>query len=159
MPKKFPVCVSSYVEYAGHQECESPLIQQIRGIPSIAHPLSLCWMFVAGNDPWVVLFDLSFTDLHCWLPVLICAWYSWCCKPVYEFCRAPSHSSFVQIDGEDIRQFIAGLAENIMLDNTRAARIVTAAVAARTRSLFLQAWVILITWTWLTQLLIDVKNQ
>ncbi|GMN63517.1 hypothetical protein TIFTF001_032582 [Ficus carica] len=73
MPKKFPVCVSSYVEYAGHQE-------------------------------------------------------------------SPSHSSFVQIDGEDIRQFIAGLAENIMLENTRAARIVTAAVAARTRSLFLQAW-------------------
>ncbi|XP_024022116.1 uncharacterized protein LOC21407430 [Morus notabilis] len=54
--------------------------------------------------------------------------------------RAPTYSSLIQIDGEDIRQFIAGLAENIGLENTRAARIVSAAVAARTRSLFLQAW-------------------
>ncbi|KAL5543257.1 hypothetical protein UlMin_010967, partial [Ulmus minor] len=36
--------------------------------------------------------------------------------------------------------FIAGLAVNIGLENTSAARIVSAAVAARTRSSFLQAW-------------------
>ncbi|POO03375.1 phosphoribosylformylglycinamidine synthase [Trema orientale] len=54
--------------------------------------------------------------------------------------RAPSHSSIIQIDGEDVRLFVAGLAENIGLENTRAGRIVSAAVAARTRSRFLQAW-------------------
>ncbi|KAI4372754.1 hypothetical protein MLD38_010950 [Melastoma candidum] len=46
----------------------------------------------------------------------------------------------VQIDGEDPRKFIAGLAENIGLEKMRAARIVYAAVAARTRSCFLQSW-------------------
>lgn len=54
----------------------------------------------------------------------------------------PSQSTHVQIDGEDARQFLAGLAENIGLDNTRAARMVSAGVAARTRFIFLQAWVI-----------------
>ncbi|KAK1411078.1 hypothetical protein QVD17_37622 [Tagetes erecta] len=51
-----------------------------------------------------------------------------------------SHSTFVQIDGEDAREFIAGLADNIGLESSRAARIVAAAVAARTRSWLLQAW-------------------
>ncbi|XP_061994422.1 uncharacterized protein LOC133712333 [Rosa rugosa] len=54
--------------------------------------------------------------------------------------RAPSYSKGVEIEGEDARQFIAGLAENIGLENVRAGRIVSAAVAARTRSCFLQAW-------------------
>ncbi|KAB1213343.1 hypothetical protein CJ030_MR5G003587 [Morella rubra] len=54
--------------------------------------------------------------------------------------RSPSHSTSVQIDGEDARQFVAGIAESIGLENIRAARIVSAAVAARTRSCFLQAW-------------------
>nr|XP_043632177.1 uncharacterized protein LOC122603517 [Erigeron canadensis] len=54
--------------------------------------------------------------------------------------RVASHSTFVQIDGEDAREFIAGLADNIGLESFRAARIVTAAVAARTRSWLLQAW-------------------
>ncbi|KAJ9701384.1 hypothetical protein PVL29_006646 [Vitis rotundifolia] len=54
--------------------------------------------------------------------------------------RASGHSTSVEIDGEDARQFIAGLADNLGLENTRAARIVSAAVAARTRSRFLQAW-------------------
>ncbi|KAL5543260.1 hypothetical protein UlMin_010970 [Ulmus minor] len=54
--------------------------------------------------------------------------------------RAPSYSSYIQVDGEDVRQFIAGLAVNIGLENTSAARMVSAAVAARTRSSFLQAW-------------------
>ncbi|KAJ0703132.1 hypothetical protein HanPI659440_Chr14g0547541 [Helianthus annuus] len=54
--------------------------------------------------------------------------------------RVPSHSTFVQIDGEDTREFIAGLADNIGLERPRAARIVAAAVAARTRSWLLQAW-------------------
>ncbi|WCJ41439.1 hypothetical protein M5689_022309 [Euphorbia peplus] len=53
---------------------------------------------------------------------------------------APSYSTSVQIDGEDPQRFVAGLAENIELDNVRAARMVSAAVAARTRSSFLQAW-------------------
>lgn len=53
----------------------------------------------------------------------------------------PRQSTFVQIDGEDARGFIAGLADNIGLDKIRAARMVAAAVAARTRSWLLQAWV------------------
>ncbi|XP_022767864.1 uncharacterized protein LOC111312116 isoform X2 [Durio zibethinus] len=55
-------------------------------------------------------------------------------------CRVPSHSTCVQIDGEDARQFLSGLAENIGLDNIRASRMVSAGVAARTRLGFLQAW-------------------
>lgn len=55
-------------------------------------------------------------------------------------CRAPGHSNYVQIDGEDARQFLSGLAENIGLDNICAARMVSAGVAARTRFCFLQAW-------------------
>ncbi|KAG6730822.1 hypothetical protein I3842_01G098800 [Carya illinoinensis] len=54
--------------------------------------------------------------------------------------RVPSHSTSVQIYDEDAPQFVAGLAENIGLESIRAARIVSAAVAARTRSRFLQAW-------------------
>lgn len=54
--------------------------------------------------------------------------------------RVASHSTFVQIDGEDAREFIAGLADNIGLESLRAARMVAAAVAARTRSWLLQAW-------------------
>ncbi|KAL5781064.1 hypothetical protein ACOSP7_006093 [Xanthoceras sorbifolium] len=54
--------------------------------------------------------------------------------------RAPSHATSVLIDGEDARHFVAGLADNIGLENSRAARMVSAAVAARTRSRFLQAW-------------------
>ncbi|KAJ0977183.1 hypothetical protein J5N97_012657 [Dioscorea zingiberensis] len=46
----------------------------------------------------------------------------------------------VQIDGEDVRRFISGLAGNIGLENVHAARLVRAAVAARTRSWFLQSW-------------------
>lgn len=52
----------------------------------------------------------------------------------------PDPSAFVQIVGEDAREFIAGLADNIVLEKDRAARMVTAAVAARTRSWLLQAW-------------------
>jgi hypothetical protein len=76
-------------------------------------------------------------------PVFICA-----CFPSVVTClgngRAPSHITSVEIDGEDAPQFVAGLAENIGLENIHAARIVSAAVAARTRSRFLQAWVILL---------------
>ncbi|XP_059653580.1 uncharacterized protein LOC132300494 [Cornus florida] len=54
--------------------------------------------------------------------------------------RVANYSTFAQIYGEDARQFIAGLADNIRLESMRAARIVSAAVAARTRSSFLQAW-------------------
>ncbi|XP_010930174.2 uncharacterized protein [Elaeis guineensis] len=46
----------------------------------------------------------------------------------------------VQIDGEEARQFISGLADNIGLQNIRAATLVRAAVAAHTRSCFLQCW-------------------
>lgn len=53
---------------------------------------------------------------------------------------ATSNSTSVEIDGEDARQFISGLADNLGLNNLRAARIVSAAVAARTRSSILQAW-------------------
>ncbi|GLT89343.1 hypothetical protein SLE2022_073280 [Rubroshorea leprosula] len=53
---------------------------------------------------------------------------------------APSHSTSVEVDGEDAQEFIAGLAENVGLEEIRAARMVCAAVAARTRLRFLQAW-------------------
>ncbi|XP_027165701.1 uncharacterized protein LOC113765664 isoform X1 [Coffea eugenioides] len=57
-----------------------------------------------------------------------------CCE------RIENQSAFINIDGEDVHHFIAGLAENIGLENSRASRMVSAAVAARTRSRFLQAW-------------------
>ena len=57
-------------------------------------------------------------------------------------CSNPSYNRILEIDSEGVQEFIAGLAENIGLENVRAARIVSAAVAARTHSCFLQAWVI-----------------
>ncbi|CAH8306056.1 unnamed protein product [Eruca vesicaria subsp. sativa] len=54
--------------------------------------------------------------------------------------RAPWESSSVEICSEDAREFIVGLADNIGLPKIDAARMVSAAVAARTRSWFLQAW-------------------
>ncbi|XP_030527874.1 uncharacterized protein LOC115739106 [Rhodamnia argentea] len=60
---------------------------------------------------------------------------------VLNMCNHSSGRSIsLEIDGEDPRQFLAGLAGNIGLETIRAARIVSAAVAARTRSGFLQAW-------------------
>lgn len=58
--------------------------------------------------------------------------------------RSPTYSTSIHINGEDAPQFLAGFAENIGLENVRAATIVSAAVAARTRSCILQAWVIFI---------------
>jgi len=46
-----------------------------------------------------------------------------------------------EFPNEGVGKFIAGLAGNIGLDAERAATIVVAAVAARTRATFLQAWV------------------
>ncbi|KAK7343233.1 hypothetical protein VNO77_11823 [Canavalia gladiata] len=57
-----------------------------------------------------------------------------------ECSRVPTYSTSIDINGEDARQFLAGFAENIGLENVRAATIVSAAVAARTRSFLLQAW-------------------
>ncbi|XP_019427655.1 PREDICTED: uncharacterized protein LOC109335869 [Lupinus angustifolius] len=54
--------------------------------------------------------------------------------------RAPTYSTSIDIDGEDAQKFLAGFAENIGLENVRAATMVSAAVAARTRSCLLQAW-------------------
>ncbi|XP_061360220.1 uncharacterized protein LOC133304225 isoform X2 [Gastrolobium bilobum] len=53
---------------------------------------------------------------------------------------APTYSTSIDINGEDALQFLAGFSENIGLENVRAATIVSAAVAARTRSCLLQAW-------------------
>ncbi|KAK9138900.1 hypothetical protein Sjap_009494 [Stephania japonica] len=55
-------------------------------------------------------------------------------------CSSQIYSMELQLDGEDPRQFVAGLADSIGLESTVASRIVSAAVAARTRSYFLQAW-------------------
>lgn len=55
--------------------------------------------------------------------------------------RTPIYPNSVLINGEDGPNFVAGLAEDIGIENIRAARIVSAAVAARMRSCFLQAWV------------------
>ncbi|KAG9136647.1 hypothetical protein Leryth_004439 [Lithospermum erythrorhizon] len=54
--------------------------------------------------------------------------------------KQANESASVQIGYEDVQQFIAGLANNIGLEDTRAVKMVSAAVAARTRSRFLQAW-------------------
>jgi len=51
-----------------------------------------------------------------------------------------SSSSFVGIGGEEATRFVAGLAGNIGIEADRAAIMVNAAIAARTRSTFLQAW-------------------
>ncbi|KAK6925071.1 hypothetical protein RJ641_009397 [Dillenia turbinata] len=59
---------------------------------------------------------------------------------VLNICSSHSHSTFIQIDGEEPQQFLAELAGNIGLENIHAARIVSAAVAACMRSRFLQAW-------------------
>lgn len=77
---------------------------------------------------------LSFLRVYlCWFLL----WFS----HLENHCRVPSYSTSVHIGGEDARQFIAGLADNIGLEKIRAARMVSGAVAARTRSSFLQAWV------------------
>ncbi|KAF9608004.1 hypothetical protein IFM89_004885, partial [Coptis chinensis] len=60
---------------------------------------------------------------------------------VLNYCSSSASSStFAQIDGEDARQFVAGLADSIGLQNVRVATIVSTAIAARTHSCFLQAW-------------------
>ncbi|XP_051118210.1 uncharacterized protein LOC127242636 [Andrographis paniculata] len=63
---------------------------------------------------------------------------------VLDFCESISTVSTsidsIQINGEDVREFVAGLADNIGLESARAVRMVSAAVAARTRSKILQAW-------------------
>ena len=46
-----------------------------------------------------------------------------------------------QINGENPRDFLAGLSMNIGLDKFRAATLVCASVAARTRACLLQCWV------------------
>ncbi|KAL9237584.1 hypothetical protein vseg_012114 [Gypsophila vaccaria] len=53
-------------------------------------------------------------------------------------CRAGNPA--VQIDGEDPRMFIAGLAYDVGLADFKAATIISATVAAQTRLWFLQAW-------------------
>jgi hypothetical protein len=47
----------------------------------------------------------------------------------------------LQVNGEDVREFVSGLAENIGLKPQRAATLVRAAVASRTRACLLQCWV------------------
>ncbi|KAL3329504.1 hypothetical protein AABB24_036537 [Solanum stoloniferum] len=60
---------------------------------------------------------------------------------ILNYCESTaSQSAFLLIDGEEAQNFVAGLADNVGLESTRAARMVSAAVAARTRSRFLQAW-------------------
>ncbi|CAA0818640.1 Unknown protein [Striga hermonthica] len=60
---------------------------------------------------------------------------------ILDYCESISNdATTIQINGEDIRQFIAGLADNVGLESTHAARMVIAAVAAHTRSRILQAW-------------------
>ncbi|KAL5991010.1 hypothetical protein ACLOJK_011916 [Asimina triloba] len=54
--------------------------------------------------------------------------------------NAMCQPNLVRINGEDPRHFVAGFADNIGLEHARAAKIVCASVAARTRSCFLQAW-------------------
>lgn len=46
----------------------------------------------------------------------------------------------IQIDGEDVYRFLAGLADNVELKTERAMVLLRGAIAAKTRSCFLQAW-------------------
>ncbi|KAH6768197.1 hypothetical protein C2S51_013533 [Perilla frutescens var. frutescens] len=60
---------------------------------------------------------------------------------VLDYCESiPDVRTSIEINGEGVREFIAGLSDNIGLESYRAARIISAAVAARTRSKILQAW-------------------
>ncbi|XP_057779082.1 uncharacterized protein LOC130997679 isoform X2 [Salvia miltiorrhiza] len=60
---------------------------------------------------------------------------------VLDYCASiPDLSSSIEINGEGVREFIAGFSDNLGLDSYHAARMVSAAVAARTRSKILQAW-------------------
>ncbi|GFP80709.1 hypothetical protein PHJA_000214200 [Phtheirospermum japonicum] len=60
---------------------------------------------------------------------------------VLDYCESISNdTTSIEINGENVREFIAGIADNIGLESPHAARMVTAAVAARTRSRILQAW-------------------
>ncbi|XP_042059189.1 uncharacterized protein LOC121803624 [Salvia splendens] len=60
---------------------------------------------------------------------------------VLDYCASvPDLSSSIEINGEGVREFIAGFSNNLGLDSYHAARMVSAAVAARTRSKILQAW-------------------
>lgn len=59
----------------------------------------------------------------------------------FNLCSIPDLSSSIEINGEGVREFIAGFSDNLGLDSYHAARMVSAAVAARTRSKILQAWV------------------
>ncbi|TVU49558.1 hypothetical protein EJB05_00871, partial [Eragrostis curvula] len=54
--------------------------------------------------------------------------------------RAAQDIGAARINGENPRDFLAGLAYNIGLDKFRAATLVCASVAARTRTCFLQCW-------------------
>lgn len=54
--------------------------------------------------------------------------------------RAAQDMGAAQINGENPRIFLAGLASNIGLDKFRAATLVCASIAARTRACFLQCW-------------------
>ncbi|XP_057823906.2 uncharacterized protein LOC131036109 [Cryptomeria japonica] len=56
---------------------------------------------------------------------------------------SPHGSSSPQIGGEEAARFLSGLAENIGIKADRAAIMVNAAVASRTRSSFLQAWALI----------------
>ncbi|MCD7447170.1 hypothetical protein HAX54_025516 [Datura stramonium] len=67
-------------------------------------------------------------------PYTFIAWQS---TLVLNYCESTaSQSAFVLIDGEEAPNFVAGLADNVGLESTRAARMVSAAVAAMTRSKF-----------------------
>ncbi|KAF8692695.1 hypothetical protein HU200_039529 [Digitaria exilis] len=54
--------------------------------------------------------------------------------------RAAKDIGAAQVNGENPRDFLAGLAANIGLDKSRAATLLCACVAARTRTCFLQCW-------------------
>ncbi|KAJ4839334.1 hypothetical protein Tsubulata_029969 [Turnera subulata] len=122
-------------------------------------PLSLSGSDIESGlegDGWRSHWDRSQRKLPKWWPESVADGrdfsldYEECRRQAYRLVREISNnrtagkdvsrSDVIQIAGENPQHFIAGLAENIGLENIRAARMVSAAVAVRTRSSFLQAW-------------------
>ncbi|CAN0923121.1 hypothetical protein LINGRAHAP2_LOCUS33413 [Linum grandiflorum] len=130
LPKWWPVTVGGYVSNDNQEEHQREAKRLIRVI--IVEIKMIKLRRICRTSGVKVSFDTTNTR-DALFRALIDFVLNMCCSN-------PSYNRVLEIDGEGVQEFIAGLAENIGLENVRAARIVSAAVAARTHSCFLQAW-------------------